>query len=158
MFFVNFLNNIMEEKKQVYKEIDNICKKETISASNTSGLSITEMASVTQRPGMTMEKLQNLPAAFVPKTGNVTAGNASGINDGSIGMIIMSADKAKELGLNPIAKIKATGMGACHPTIMGISPVPAVKSLMDKSGLAMLLLYQVLSCQVLSCQALSLSC
>jgi len=51
-------------------------------------------------------------------------------------MIIMSADRAKELGLNPIAKIKATGMGACHPTVMGISPVPAVKNLMDKSGLA----------------------
>ena len=88
------------------------------------------------RPGMTMEKLSNLPSAFIPKTGKVTAGNASGINDGSTGMIIMSADKAKELDLNPIAKIKATGMGACHPTLMGISPVPAVKSLMDKSGLA----------------------
>jgi acetyl-CoA C-acetyltransferase len=88
------------------------------------------------RPGITMEKLQNLPSAFIPKTGKVTAGNASGINDGSTGMIIMSADRAKELGLNPIAKIKATGMGACHPTVMGISPVPAVKSLMDKSGLA----------------------
>jgi acetyl-CoA C-acetyltransferase len=88
------------------------------------------------RPGITMEKLQNLPSAFIPKTGKVTAGNASGINDGSTGMIIMSADRAKELGLKPIAKIKATGMGACHPTVMGISPVPAVKSLMDKSGLA----------------------
>ncbi|MCG8684184.1 MAG: acetyl-CoA C-acyltransferase [Desulfobacterales bacterium] len=87
------------------------------------------------RPGMTMEKLASLPPAFVPKTGKVTAGNASGINDGSTGMIIMSADKAKELGLTPIAKIKATGMGACHPTIMGISPVPAVNSLMEKSGL-----------------------
>ena len=88
------------------------------------------------RPGMTMENLSSLPAAFVPKTGKVTAGNASGINDGSTGMVIMSAEKAKELGLTPIAKIKASGMGACHPTIMGISPVPAVKSLMDKSGLA----------------------
>ncbi len=88
------------------------------------------------RPGMTMEKLENLPSAFIPKTGKVTAGNASGINDGSTGMIIMSAEKAKELGLNPIAKIKATGMGACHPTLMGISPVPAVKNLLAKSGLA----------------------
>ncbi len=88
------------------------------------------------RPGMTMEKLSSLPAAFVPKTGKVTAGNASGINDGSTGMVIMSAEKAKELGLTPIAKIKASGMGACHPTIMGISPVPAVKNLMDRSGLS----------------------
>jgi len=88
------------------------------------------------RPGMTMEMLTALPAAFIPKTGKVTAGNASGLNDGSTGMIIMSADKAKELGLTPIARIKATGMGACHPTIMGISPVPAVKNLMKRSGLA----------------------
>lgn len=87
------------------------------------------------RPGMTMEKLKSLAPAFVPKTGKVTAGNASGLNDGSSGMIIMSKDKADELGLTPIAKIKATGMGACHPTIMGISPVPAVNQLMKKSGL-----------------------
>ena len=87
------------------------------------------------RPGMTMDKLAALPPAFVPKTGKVTAGNASGINDGSTGMVIMSAEKAKELGLTPIARIKASGMGACHPTIMGLSPVPAVKDLMEKSGL-----------------------
>ena len=88
------------------------------------------------RPGITIEKLSSLPSAFVPKTGKITAGNASGLNDGSSGMIIMSSDKAKELGLTPIAKIKATGMGACHPIIMGLSPVPAVKQLMDKSGLS----------------------
>ncbi len=87
------------------------------------------------RPGMTMEKLTSLPPAFIPKTGKVTAGNSSGINDGSTGMIIMSADKAKELGLTPIARIKASGMGACHPTLMGISPVPAVHKLMKSSGL-----------------------
>ncbi|MCK5097812.1 MAG: acetyl-CoA C-acyltransferase [Desulfobacteraceae bacterium] len=85
------------------------------------------------RPGMTMEKLQSLPSAFIPKTGKVTAGNSSGINDGSSSMILMSAEKAKELGLTPIAKIKGSGMGACHPSIMGISPVPAVNQLMDKS-------------------------
>jgi acetyl-CoA C-acetyltransferase len=84
---------------------------------------------------MTMEKLQSLPPAFVPKTGKVTAGNSSGINDASSGMIIMSAEKTKELGMNPIAKIKASGMGACHPTIMGLAPVPAVKNLTDNSGL-----------------------
>ncbi len=88
------------------------------------------------RPGMTLEKLQSLPPAFVPKTGKVTAGNASGINDGSAGMILMSEEKAKELGVRPLAFIKASGMGACHPTVMGISPVPAVHKLMDRSGLA----------------------
>ena len=64
------------------------------------------------------------------------AGNSSGINDGSTGMIIMSREKADELGLKPLARIKASGMGACHPTIMGISPVPAVQDLMKKSGLS----------------------
>ena len=50
-------------------------------------------------------------------------------------MVIMSADKAKELGLEPIAKIKAVGRGACHPSVMGLSPVPAVHQLLARSGL-----------------------
>jgi len=89
------------------------------------------------RPGITMDQLQKLPPGFIPKTGKVTAGNSSGINDGSSAMVIMSAEKAKELGLTPIAKIKATGMGACHPTVMGLSPVPAVQHLMKRSGIAL---------------------
>jgi acetyl-CoA C-acetyltransferase len=87
------------------------------------------------RPGITMEQLEALPAAFVPKIGKVTAGNSSGINDGSTGMIIMSASKAKELGLSPIARIKAVSRGACHPSVMGLSPVPAVNSLIKSSGI-----------------------
>ena len=87
------------------------------------------------RPGLTLEQLRKLPAAFVPETGKVTAGNASGINDGSSGMVIMTAEKAKELNITPIARIKAMGKGACHPAIMGLSPVPAVKDLMERSGL-----------------------
>jgi len=87
------------------------------------------------RPGLTMEQLQQLPIAFVPKIGKVTAGNSSGINDGSSGLVIMSAERAKELGIEPLARIKAVGRGACHPSIMGLSPVPAVKDLSEKSGL-----------------------
>ncbi len=87
------------------------------------------------RPGITMDDLAKLPPAFVPKIGKVTAGNSSGINDGSAAMVIMSMDKAKELGLKPLAKIRATGRGACHPSIMGMSPVPAVEDLVKKSGL-----------------------
>ena len=85
--------------------------------------------------GLTMEKLAALPAAFVPKTGKVTAGNSSGINDGSSGMVIMSAEKAKELKVKPLARIKAVGYGGCHPSVMGISPAPAVRQLMARSGL-----------------------
>ena len=87
------------------------------------------------RAGMTLEKLQSLAPAFVPKIGKVTAGNSSGINDGSAGLIIMSADKAKELGIQPIAKIKSVSRGGCHPSIMGLSPIPAVNDLLAKSGL-----------------------
>lgn len=87
------------------------------------------------RPGLTIDQLEKLPPAFVPKIGKVTAGNASGINDGSAALIIMSAEKAKELNLTPIAKIAAVGRGACHPAIMGMSPVPAVKNLMERSGM-----------------------
>jgi len=87
------------------------------------------------RPGLTLEQLKALPPAFVPKIGKVTAGNSSGINDGSAGLVIMSAAKAKELGIEPLAKIKAVGRGACHPAVMGLSPVPAVNDLCDKSGL-----------------------
>ena len=87
------------------------------------------------RPGLKMEDLAKLPPAFVPNIGKVTAGNSSGINDGSSAMVIMSAEKAKELGLKPVARIKAVGRGGCHPSVMGLSPVPAVKNLMARSGL-----------------------
>jgi len=87
------------------------------------------------RPGMTLEKLQQLPPAFVPKIGKVTAGNSSGINDGSAGLVIMSAEKARDLNIQPLARIKAVGRGGCHPSIMGLSPVPAVNQLLSKSGL-----------------------
>jgi acetyl-CoA C-acetyltransferase len=87
------------------------------------------------RPHLTMEDLKNLPPAFIPKIGKVTAGNASGINDGASAMVIMSAAKAEELGLKPIARIKAFGRGGCHPSVMGLSPIPAVRDLEKRSGL-----------------------
>ncbi len=87
------------------------------------------------RPGITIEQLRKLPPAFVPQIGTVTAGNASGINDGAAAILIMSADRAKELGITPLARIRAVGRGACHPSVMGLSPVPAVKHLMARSGL-----------------------
>lgn len=88
------------------------------------------------RPGMTIDMLRELVPAFIPKTGKVTAGNSSGINDGSSAMVIMAADKARELGIKPLARIKAVGRGACHPSVMGLSPVPAVRRLLADSGLS----------------------
>jgi acetyl-CoA C-acetyltransferase len=88
------------------------------------------------REGLTIEQLQKLPPAFVPETGKVTVGNSSGINDGAAGLIIMSAAKAKDLGLRPLARIRAVGSGACHPSVMGLSPVPAINDLLAKSSLS----------------------
>ncbi len=87
------------------------------------------------RPGITLDQLRKLPPAFVPEIGKVTAGNSSGINDGAAAILIMSAEKAKDLGIRPLARIKAVGRGACHPSVMGLSPVPAVRHLMAGSGL-----------------------
>jgi acetyl-CoA C-acetyltransferase len=86
-------------------------------------------------PGLTMEKLAALKPAFIPEVGKVTAGNASGLNDGASAIILVSAEKAKELGLKPLARIKAVGYGGCHPSVMGTSPIPAVNQLMKRSGL-----------------------
>ncbi len=87
------------------------------------------------RPGLTLADLEKLPPAFVPRTGTVTAGNASGITDGAAAMMLMAAEKAEDLGAKPLARIKAVGRGACHPELMGLSPVPAVNHLLARSGL-----------------------
>jgi acetyl-CoA C-acetyltransferase len=89
------------------------------------------------RKGLTMEQLAALPPAFIPKKGTVTAGNSSGINDGAAAMVIMAEEKAKELGLKPLARITGMGMGACEPEHMGLSPVPAVKNLLERTGMKM---------------------
>lgn len=87
------------------------------------------------KTGLTLADLEKLPAAFIPSGGKVTAGNSSGINDGAAAMVIMSAEKARALNIVPLARIKAVGRGACHPAMMGMSPVPAVRHLLAKSGL-----------------------
>jgi acetyl-CoA C-acetyltransferase len=87
------------------------------------------------RPGLTLADLKKLKPAFIPDTGKVTAGNSSGINDGAAAMVIMGADTAKAHNLTPIARIKAAARGACHPSVMGLSPVPAVKNLLAQSRL-----------------------
>ena len=89
------------------------------------------------RPGLTLDQLEKLPPAFVPEIGKVTAGNSSGINDGSAGLVIMAADTAREMNIKPLARIRAIGRGACHPAVMGLSPVPAVKQLLANGRLDM---------------------
>jgi acetyl-CoA C-acetyltransferase len=83
--------------------------------------------------GVTRESLASLRPAF-SKDGTVTAGNASGINDGAAVVIMMSARKADELGLKPLARIKAYSSAGVDPSIMGIGPVPAAQLCLRKAG------------------------
>lgn len=86
--------------------------------------------------GSSAEKLGGLRPAF-KKDGSVTAGNASGINDGAAAIILMSKEKADELGLKPLATIVANASAGVDPSVMGIGPVQAVKNVFLKSGLTM---------------------
>ncbi|MHA3053249.1 acetyl-CoA C-acetyltransferase [Acinetobacter sp. ANC 5584] len=79
------------------------------------------------------ESLAKLRPAF-KKDGSVTAGNASGINDGAAAVLVMSAEKAAELGLQPLARIKAYAMSGVAPEIMGLGPVEAVKKTLTRAG------------------------
>ena len=82
---------------------------------------------VDERPMETsMEKLAKLRPVF-DKNGSVTAGNASGINDGACAVLLMSIDKAKELGLEPLARIKGFASGGVDPAYMGLGPIPATR-------------------------------
>jgi acetyl-CoA C-acetyltransferase len=83
--------------------------------------------------GTTMESLTALRPAF-SKDGTVTAGNASGINDGAAAVILMTAAKANELGLKPLARIKAYSSAGVDPSVMGMGPVPAAKLCLQKAG------------------------
>lgn len=85
------------------------------------------------RPGTTAEKLSGLRPAF-NKEGTVTAGNASGINDGAAAVMVMTASKAKELGLQPLARIKAFASAGVDPAIMGTGPIPATTKCLEKAG------------------------
>jgi acetyl-CoA C-acetyltransferase len=87
------------------------------------------------RQGTTVEKLAALPAAFNKKDGTVTAGNASGINDGAAALVIATADKAKTLGKSPLARILAYVSTGVDPAIMGMGPVPAVRKVLDRANL-----------------------
>jgi len=85
------------------------------------------------RLGATLEGIAGLKPAF-DKTGTVTAGNASGINDGAAAVVIMKDSKAKELGIKPLARIAAYAAGALDPKIMGMGPVPASRRCLERAG------------------------
>jgi len=86
------------------------------------------------RHGLKMEDLARLKPAF-KKDGTVTAGNSSGINDAAAAVVLMSMDKAKELGIKPVAKLRGYGVAGVEPELMGYGPVPATRKAMERSGL-----------------------
>jgi len=86
------------------------------------------------RPGTTMQKLAALQPVF-REDGTVTAGNACPLNDGAAAVLVMSAEKAVELGLQPRARIVASSVSALRPEVMGLGPIPAIRALLKRAGM-----------------------
>ncbi|MDX1696445.1 MAG: acetyl-CoA C-acyltransferase FadA [Ketobacteraceae bacterium] len=87
------------------------------------------------RQDATLEQLSSLKPVFDPKSGTVTAGSSSALSDGASAMLVMSAERAKALGLKPRAKIRAMGVAGCDAAIMGYGPVPATQKALKRAGL-----------------------
>src|SRR5262249_40127824 len=85
------------------------------------------------KTGTTLESIAGLRPAFA-KDGTVTAANASGLNDGAAAVLVMTAERADELGVKPLAKIKAFASSGVDPSIMGMGPVPASRRCLEKAG------------------------
>ena len=87
------------------------------------------------RPGSSIDKLGKLKPAF-KENGTVTAGNSSGINDGAAALVIAAREKARVLGLRPLGRIVASASAGVHPDYMGLGPIPAVRKLVERTGVA----------------------
>lgn len=102
-----------------------------------------------------LEKLQQLRPAFLPKEGTVTAGNASGINDGAALLMLMTEEKALELGLTPLATIESYASAGVAPELMGTGPIPATQKALKKAGLTISDLNLVESNEAFAAQSLA---
>jgi acetyl-CoA C-acetyltransferase len=88
------------------------------------------------RPGLTMEQLAKLPPAF-KEGGTVTVGNSSGLNDGAAAVVLMSLDKAKAMGIKPMAKYICSDIAAVDPSIMGVAPIPATRGALKRAKMTL---------------------
>ena len=97
------------------------------------------LVSVDERPrrDTTLESLGKLKPAFRKDGGTVTAGNSSGMNDGAAALLLMSAEKAGELGYQPLARVVASASAGVEPRVMGLGPIPAVRKALERAGLGM---------------------
>lgn len=107
------------------------------------------------RPETTKEGLAKLPAVFL-KDGTVTAGSSSGLNDAASVVVIMSREKANQLGITPLAVVRAQAVAGVDPNIMGIGPVPATQKVLEKAGLSLadmdvIEINEAFASQVLAC-------
>jgi acetyl-CoA C-acetyltransferase len=108
------------------------------------------------RPDTSLANLAKLPPSF-KEGGTVTAGNSSGINDGAAGVVVMAWEKAKALGLKPMARIVSSGISALDPAYMGISPVKAIQNALGKAGwtlndIELIELNEAFAAQYLGCE------
>ncbi|HSK52694.1 MAG TPA: acetyl-CoA C-acyltransferase [Clostridia bacterium] len=87
------------------------------------------------RADTTAEALARLRPAFAKEGGTVTAGNASGINDGASAVLLVEADRARDLGLGPMARVVATAVAGVDPALMGIGPIPATRKALERAGI-----------------------
>lgn len=85
----------------------------------------------------TTDALAKLNPAFMPKMGTVTAGNSSPLNDGAAAMLVMSEEKANELGLKPLVRVVSTAVAGVEPSVMGTGPVPATQKALKRAGLSL---------------------
>jgi len=106
------------------------------------------------RFGTTLEALAKVPPAF-KKDGTVTAGNASGINDGAAALVCMSESTAQELGLTPLAAIRSYGWGGVDPSVMGLGPIYATRNALAKAGLTVADLDLIEANEAFAAQALA---
>jgi acetyl-CoA acyltransferase len=111
------------------------------------------------RRDTSLEALAALPPAFMPKIGTVTAGNSSPLNDGAAALLLMSAERAKELGLSPLVKVRATAVAGVDPAVMGTGPVPATQRALKRAGLTLadvdlIELNEAFAAQALACMGM----
>ncbi len=110
------------------------------------------------RADVTLEGLAKLRAAFKKEGGSVTAGNASGINDGAAAVVMMEMEAAKKAGLKPMARLVSYGLAGVDPKIMGIGPVPAVQNALKRAGLKIEDMDVIESNEAFAVQALAVAC
>jgi acetyl-CoA C-acetyltransferase len=108
------------------------------------------------RPDASPASLAALPPVFKPEGGTVTAGNSSGITDGAAALVVLSADRARALGVKPMARVLGVAAAGVDPHVMGIGVVPAVRRLLEKlalplSGFDLIELNEAFAAQVLAC-------